>query len=312
MNTFLKKIHIIGVFVLLCNQLAFCQSDEWLKYLTIQSHARNCISTGEYDKAKDLYSELYSFNNKFFYVDDYTCFVQCLIILNDTLALKDIMFEIVEYNWFDIASLSHSFYDILYSQSYWQLLDSLVKEKGKKNYFFNDTLAKMAEIDQEARREYASAGRVVRADTSLSKEEMLSTLDKLAQKMNYIDSINTLTLKSLIDTFGFPTWKLLGVQGSYNAWLIAQHAKIEFQEWYLEHYEQAVAENNAAPAYYGYLVDRVRILKRIPQLYGTQFYGGSGDYHPIEDIENLNNRRENALLPPINVNEINVLDYFPY
>ena len=49
-----------------------------------------------------------------------------------------------------------------------------------------------------------------------------------------------------------------------------------------------------------YLIDRQLIRQKLPQRYACQMYRG-GKYQPIEDIENLNARRESVWLRPVDI-----------
>lgn len=60
------------------------------------------------------------------------------------------------------------------------------------------------------------------------------------QEMNYMEAAlqcgdtatfkkNVVKLKWLIDTLGFPTWERVCSYGSYDAWVIAQHAPMQYQ-----------------------------------------------------------------------------------
>ena len=73
----------------------------------------------------------------------------------------------------------------------------------------------------------------------------------------------------LIEQYGFPTWKLVGEQGSTNAWLIAQHSP-EYIHWYLKQYRKAVEDNNAGRQELAYMEDRILAMECRPQIYGTQ------------------------------------------
>lgn len=110
-------------------------------------------------------------------------------------------------------------------------------------------------------------------------------------------------LKEIIDEHGWPTYDLVGQEGEDAAWLIAQHADLdpEFQAEALELLRAAVEDGQASPGNLAYLEDRIRAAQGEPQLYGTQTgctRQGKPDQPEIEDPENLDERREEAGLPP--------------
>lgn len=173
----------------------------------------------------------------------------------------------------------------LFKRSYWTELDSLMSlGESKRCQPFIDSLAAMAEIDQAIRREPWS--------------------EENRQKMNAIDSTNTAKLEALIAQYGFPTWKLVGREGSHNAWLIAQHSHA-LLPWYLTQLRQAVQENNADNYDLAYMEDRFLMYQGRPQIYGSQMSwrivadDTIKGFYPIVDVEHVNERRLPVGLCPI-------------
>ena len=73
---------------------------------------------------------------------------------------------------------------------------------------------------------------------------------------------------------------------------------------YVKQMRKAVADINADPSNLAYLEDRLRTGRGLPQLYGTQF-ASTGENNrtvwqcPTADIKNVNLRRGQMLLPPL-------------
>jgi hypothetical protein len=110
-----------------------------------------------------------------------------------------------------------------------------------------------------------------------------------------IDEKNRTRLKQIVQEYGFPGNKLVGVMGTQAAWLIAQHSDYDtaFQKEYLMLLEKVVAEKDADMRHLAYLSDRVRVNEGLPQIYGTQ-YQGDGKPALIEDEPNVEKRRKAA------------------
>jgi len=87
----------------------------------------------------------------------------------------------------------------------------------EKNYSYAETLNQMQEEDQAVRRAFHYR--------TLTPDEEHS----LSRRMHEVDSANVVKLKWLIDTLGFPTWERVCSYGSYDAWVIAQHAPMQYQ-----------------------------------------------------------------------------------
>jgi hypothetical protein len=117
------------------------------------------------------------------------------------------------------------------------------------------------------------------------------------------DEPRTARLKEIIEEHGWPGYDLVGEEGEEAAWVIAQHADLdpEFQQQALELLREAVADGQASPGNLAYLEDRVAVAQGRPQLYGTQMSCRKKrpvPATPIEDPAGLDERREEAGLPP--------------
>ncbi len=111
--------------------------------------------------------------------------------------------------------------------------------------------------------------------------------------------------EELLDASGFPGLDRVGVNGVADFWSIAQHADFDpdFQKMVLDQMEPEVRKGNASPRLYAFLTDRVRMNTGEKLLYGTQvtynFITGEAFPLPTEDMDNLNKRREEVGLEPI-------------
>jgi hypothetical protein len=122
-------------------------------------------------------------------------------------------------------------------------------------------------------------------------------------KMEQVDRENTAWLKKVIDERGWPGKALVGEDGAHAAWLLVQHADLElaFQKKCLGLLTAAVKKDDASELDMAYLVDRVRVAEKKPQVYGTQLdlLDGALKPKPIEDEEHVNQRRKEVGLPPL-------------
>ena len=119
-----------------------------------------------------------------------------------------------------------------------------------------------------------------------------------------IDKENTKRLKKVINKIDWPKSEIFGKKIENFSWVIVQHSDfdIPFQKKCLKliqklpnlkHRKQNIA----------YLTDRILVNKRRKQIYGTQFYVNrklKALPRPIRDVKNLNRRRKEAGLKPIN------------
>lgn len=126
------------------------------------------------------------------------------------------------------------------------------------------------------------------------------TPEELFGQMDAVDAANTAWMKEILDAFGWPGWSLVGEDGSTAAWALCQHADLDppFQERCLGYLIGAVEADDASPGDMAYLIDRVRVAKGLPQVYGTQVQPGpDGEPEPrtpIEDPDGVDARRAAA------------------
>ncbi|WP_371825879.1 DUF6624 domain-containing protein [Nonomuraea turcica] len=96
-----------------------------------------------------------------------------------------------------------------------------------------------------------------------------------------------------------------GKDGAHAAWALIQHADrdLDLQRRGLELMRQAVEKDEADPSDLAYLVDRVRVAEKKPQVYGTQWETDpQGNWRPRTPIENeaeVDERRADVGLKPI-------------
>lgn len=126
------------------------------------------------------------------------------------------------------------------------------------------------------------------------RERSLQQGGLIVEEDEQIDFNNTEEMKRIVGKIGWPTISKVGKEGSFNAWLLVQHADhdVSFQKQCLE-LMLAEPPSEVAPENRAYLEDRVRVKEGRLQLYGTQFFGEGDKYapRPIEDEENVDKRR---------------------
>lgn len=145
---------------------------------------------------------------------------------------------------------------------------------------------------------------------SLSKAHNYQTPDSLWNRahklMTSTDSINLLKVERIIAEHGYPSSREVG-KYSKAIFFVVQHADLPVQLKYFPLVKEAFERGDIEKQNYAKMVDRMRIREGKKQLYGTQFriYKGRIQYFEIEAPENLNERRKEMELEPIDIEEIN-------
>ena len=114
-------------------------------------------------------------------------------------------------------------------------------------------------------------------------------------KLNEINSKNTDFIIGIIEKFGFPFKNKTSEKAYTASFLTVQHSgNVELMEKVIDTLSKA--DNGGADKKdIAYLIDRVRVLKNMPQIYGTQykiFPRGKIEFFPIENPESVNKKRE--------------------
>lgn len=143
-------------------------------------------------------------------------------------------------------------------------------------------LLDMAETDQKIRQQ-------------LNKETMSDP--EFIKQWADIDSFNTMQLKKLIDSLGWPEIDEIGQDGLEAAFLIVQHSTdAAFQKKMIPLVEKDVKAKHLNPQDYALLVDRSRQKEGLNQIYGTQLTlipnTEKALLDPIEDSASVNLRRK--------------------
>jgi hypothetical protein len=169
---------------------------------------------------------------------------------------------------------------------------------NRYNTALQKELTQMVEKDQEAR---IKSMTVMMDSFGADKDifSMLKEMDeetrKVVEKIKMIDEENTERMKEIISEYGWPGYKLVGRDGSNNAWLLVQHSEDnEFQKECLVLLEKAARNGDASWKNVAYLTDKILVGEGKKQIYGTQFKKDNGNMvpYPIEDAINVNKRRE--------------------
>ena len=149
-------------------------------------------------------------------------------------------------------------------------------------------LIQMDDYDQAVRAELAADG---------------SLFDGYHPTMAAVHDANAARLRAIIATHGWPTERLVGVDGAKAAHRIAQHSinHPEFMRECRRLLDEASARGEAPRWQFAYIDDRIRVFEGLPQRYGTQWRGGPHglEPYPIEDPDHVDERRAELGLPSL-------------
>ena len=149
-------------------------------------------------------------------------------------------------------------------------------------------LMQMDEYDQTVRAELAADG---------------SLFDGYHPRMAAVHDANAARLRAIIATHGWPTERLVGVDGARAAHRIAQHSinHPEFMRECRRLLDEASAKGEVPRWQFAYIDDRIRVYEGLRQRYGTQWRDGPNglEPYPIEDPDRVDERRAILGLPSL-------------
>lgn len=120
------------------------------------------------------------------------------------------------------------------------------------------------------------------------------------------DYVRAVRLEEIVAEHGWPTFAMVGRDGSSAAWVIAQHADfdVDLQWRFLRLVEAAVEDGQADMTEMAYLWDRVAVNRDLPQRYGSQIRCRNGEptpATPIEDADEVDVRRAEVGMSSLDV-----------
>ena len=119
--------------------------------------------------------------------------------------------------------------------------------------------------------------------------------------INLEDRKNQERVIKIIDEHGWLGISQVGFLANNALFLVIQHAPIEIQEKYFPLLKESAEKGESALADMALMDDRIRMRRNQKQLYGSQTTVVNGKTYvwPIEDAQNVDERRKSVQLPPL-------------
>jgi hypothetical protein len=161
-------------------------------------------------------------------------------------------------------------------------------------------LVRMGEDDQKRRQEMMDLmDRVAGSDS----EKMAKRWKQAVERQNDLDGKNRQRLDEIVKQHGWPKKSVFGEEASGVAFLIVQHAELDYQKKYLPLIKDAVSQKEARRSDLAMLEDRILTREAKKQVYGTQLRLNQTtqrmELYPIEDEVNVDSRRAAVGLEPL-------------
>jgi hypothetical protein len=161
-------------------------------------------------------------------------------------------------------------------------------------------LVKMGEDDQKHRQEMMELMDRMAASDS---EKIAKKWKQAVDQQNDLDNKNQQRLDEIVKEYGWPKRSVFGEEASGVAFLIVQHAELDYQKKYLPMIKEAAGQKEARQSDLAMLEDRILTREGKKQIYGTQLRLNQTtqrmELYPIDDEENVNARRAEVGLEPL-------------
>ena len=267
-------------------------------YMSLVEKGLEYLKKGECQPCLDKYEEAFKITQ--FSMINRLRAVSCAFHCKNEAKWKFYLNAAIEINWQEVEyilkDIDNQYPELtvdkdkdFYTNAFSQI--KAIKEKTGYNEALADELSVIIRDDQTLRQQLNSA------KTEAEKIDFW-------KKMYVLDSINLKKIEKIFAEHGYPGKNKVGVL-SVTAFLVIQHSDILIQEKYLSLIEKATKEGELGKENLALLVDRINIRRGKKQLYGSQvgdIYGnGKYEFAPIEDEENVNKRRAEMGLVPIEV-----------
>ena len=175
------------------------------------------------------------------------------------------------------------------------LIPVMASAQQMENPDLSDLLLKLAENDRMYREEIAK----LQSQSGFHHRE----IQKLMEDQRAADEENQQLLDAIVNQHGWPDKSIVGEEALNSAFMVVQHAGVSYQKHYLPMLKEAARKRDLPPENVAVLEDKMRMRDNLPQLYGTQLRveesDGKEHLYPIEDPAEVNERRAEMGLPPI-------------
>src|SRR5882672_2929674 len=127
-------------------------------------------------------------------------------------------------------------------------------------------LVKMGDDDQKHRQEMMD---LMNRLASSDSEKVAKKWKQAVEQQNALDSRNQQRLDEIVKEHGWPKRSVFGEDASGVAFLVVQHADLDYQKKYLSLIKEAVAQKEARQSDLAMSEDRILIREGKKQIYGT-------------------------------------------
>lgn len=120
-------------------------------------------------------------------------------------------------------------------------------------------------------------------------EPWITGKEETAKKQHVLDSLNQMVIEKLITKKKrYIGYDIVGYELADVAFMVIQHAPLAYEEKYLPMVEKAIKDKTLYQQCYPLLIDRIYMLKGLPQIFGTQVvWNKKRDCYELYKVQDL-------------------------
>jgi hypothetical protein len=285
----MKKAFLLSVLYLI-NLSVFSQDPFAPK--SIFNKADSLFYSGNLELAiQEYHAHPDSLDSNFWAISKLACNYALLENADSAFVYIDKLMELGTTEWV----LGESSYYFIYQDERWNKLKNYIKDYVTSiGYTKPDLCLELMEMGMKDQAYYFDINFVGRS-SFVAKH--LWQIKKELNKQN-LDRI-----EKIIAEQGYPKRSEVGDHAASVAFQIIQHSNLEIQKKYLPVLEELAKKDEIFKEDWALLLDRVLVNEGKEQVYGSQVHEnpetGKGELYPVEDEKNLNKRRAEIDLIPI-------------
>ena len=295
----MKRSYILIAAFFCFAQLAAAQTSG--KYFEYVDQAKNCYDKKEYKKAATSYANAFKLNAGKAYCDDrYNAARSWALAGNKDSAFVQLFKVATLYDYTNYSQIStDQSLSSLHNDKRWGSVTDIIKQNiGETDVKLNRGLVIL--LDSVYREHHSHRLTEISIKNQFGTNSKES--DEIRKKIREKDNVNLAIVESVLEKYGWLGKEVVGFIGNYAIVLIIQHADLKAQEKYQPMAREAFKKGNIDAYDYALLEDRIALRQGKQQIYGSVIIAKDNKNHiaPIEDSENLDKRRAELGLKPIN------------
>lgn len=288
---------------LIISHFSYCQDDDMTKYDSLIQVALKHYELKDFTSSANSYSEAFkSIGWKSYPRDKYNAACTWSLANKPDSAFYYLTKIAVKLKYADLNSITSDkdFFPIHTDKRWKSTIKIIKKNKAEIEKDYDHKVVKQLEqivIDDQNDR-----SKTDEIEKKFGhKSPQIDSLWKVIAKK---DSLNLIKVEKILSKKGWLSPKIIGYEGVQTIFLVIQHADLKTQEKYLPMMREANKKDEFESGSLALLEDRVANRNGKLQIYGSQigFDDSTNLYYllPVEDPDNLDKRRSEMNLGPIN------------